>query len=175
MERLGKRLGWDEYFLKIAGDVAERGTCKRRKYGAVIVNEDNRIISTGYCGNPSGTINCSDIEEPCYREASNSPSGKDYGKCLSHHAEENAIAFVGTERTKGCRMYIAGKLLSTGEDVEGKPCIKCMGWLANAGITEVITKTKKGIERYLVELMKEEISEEIKGNYREAKEIMKKR
>ena len=36
-----------EYYLDIAQTVAQRSTCLRRKYGAVIVKNDE-IISTGY-------------------------------------------------------------------------------------------------------------------------------
>ncbi|MBQ2302310.1 MAG: cytidine deaminase, partial [Oscillospiraceae bacterium] len=37
------------YYLDIAESVLERGTCLRRKYGAIIVKND-QIISTGYAG-----------------------------------------------------------------------------------------------------------------------------
>ena len=38
-----------DYYLNIALDVASRGTCLRRNYGAVIVKDD-AIVSTGYSG-----------------------------------------------------------------------------------------------------------------------------
>jgi len=167
MEGLRKRPKWNEYFLKIAMDVAERGTCKRRVYGAVIVDQDKRIISTGYCGNPHGTQNCCEIPGPCFREVLNIPSGKNYDSCHSIHAEENAIMNAGRDRVKGCNLYISGKLLSTGEEVEGKPCQKCMERIVNAGIEKVITKTKKGVEEYLVDLWKEGISQNVRDNYKE--------
>ena len=37
------------YYLDIAGTVAQRSTCRRRIYGAVIVQHDE-IVSTGYVG-----------------------------------------------------------------------------------------------------------------------------
>ena len=49
MERRDKM----NYYLDIAETVLERGTCLRRKYGAIIVNNDE-IISTGYVGAPRG-------------------------------------------------------------------------------------------------------------------------
>ncbi|HAL63061.1 MAG TPA: cytidine deaminase, partial [Clostridiales bacterium] len=49
MERRDKR----NYYLDIAQTVAERGTCLRRNYGAIIVKNDE-IISTGYVGAPRG-------------------------------------------------------------------------------------------------------------------------
>ncbi len=42
-----------EYYLKIASVILERGTCIRRNYGAVIVNND-QIVGTGYTGSPRG-------------------------------------------------------------------------------------------------------------------------
>ena len=52
MERRDKR----NYYLDIAQTVAERGTCLRRNYGAIIVNNDE-IVSTGYVGAPRGSLN----------------------------------------------------------------------------------------------------------------------
>ncbi len=38
-------------YLDIAQTVLERGTCLRRNYGAIIVNNDE-IVSSGYTGAP---------------------------------------------------------------------------------------------------------------------------
>ena len=40
------RSSWQEYFMGIAESIAQRGTCDRAFVGAVIVNNDNRIVST---------------------------------------------------------------------------------------------------------------------------------
>lgn len=40
------RISKDEYYLNIAKAVAQRSTCLRRQYGAVIVHNDE-IVSTG--------------------------------------------------------------------------------------------------------------------------------
>ena len=63
----------DEYYLDIAASVAKRSTCLRRRYGAVIVNNDE-IIATGYNGSPRGEKNCCDTGE-CWREAHHIPHG----------------------------------------------------------------------------------------------------
>ena len=47
----------NNYYLDICEQVLERGTCIRRNFGAIIVNEDE-IISTGYVGAPRGRKNC---------------------------------------------------------------------------------------------------------------------
>ena len=48
------------YYLDIAETVLERGTCLRRNFGAIIVNND-QIVSTGYTGAPRGRKNCCDF------------------------------------------------------------------------------------------------------------------
>lgn len=45
------RPSWDEYFMKLAEEVATRTTCLRRAVGAVVV-KDRRILATGYNGVP---------------------------------------------------------------------------------------------------------------------------
>jgi len=78
-----------EYYVNIAREVASRGTCNRRIFGAIIVRQD-QIISTGYCGAPRGSPNCTDLGV-CPRERLNIPSGERYELCRSVHAEANAI------------------------------------------------------------------------------------
>ena len=85
MERVDKT----NYYLDIAEVVLERGTCIRRKFGAIIVKNDE-IISTGYAGAPRGRANCMDLGY-CAREKMNIPRGERYEMCRSVHAEQNAI------------------------------------------------------------------------------------
>lgn len=49
---------WDLYMLHIADAVAWRADCTRRKVGAVIMDAEHRIVSTGYNGAPSGMPGC---------------------------------------------------------------------------------------------------------------------
>jgi len=57
-------LSWDEYFMAIAFVVAKRSKDPNTKVGACIVNEDKRIVGTGYNGMPNG---CSDDDFPWSR------------------------------------------------------------------------------------------------------------
>ena len=77
------------YYLDIAETVLERATCIRRKFGAIIVKNDE-IISTGYTGAPRGRANCVYLGY-CTREKLNIPRGQRYELCRSVHAEANAI------------------------------------------------------------------------------------
>ena len=54
------RVSKENYYLDIAQTVAERSTCLRKQYGAIIVKNDV-IVSTGYNGAPRGRINCTDL------------------------------------------------------------------------------------------------------------------
>jgi len=49
------------YYLDIADSVLLRSTCLRRRYGAIIVSNDE-IIATGYNGAPRGRKNCIDTQ-----------------------------------------------------------------------------------------------------------------
>jgi dCMP deaminase len=52
------RPGWTDYFFRLAETVSVRADCTRRKVGAVIVDSDNRVVSTGYNGAPPGEKGC---------------------------------------------------------------------------------------------------------------------
>lgn len=130
------------YYLDIAEAVLERGTCIRRKFGAIIVKNDE-IISTGYVGAPRGRKNCSDLGV-CRREQLNVKKGERYELCRSVHAEANAI--ISAERTDmiGSVIYLACHDAKTNElygDVE--PCSMCKRLIINAGIEKVIVRQTK--------------------------------
>jgi len=54
------RISWDEYFLKIMETTSLRASCDRGKASCVLVR-DNRILSTGYVGSPSGIPSCDEV------------------------------------------------------------------------------------------------------------------
>lgn len=127
----------DEYFLRIARDVALRSTCLRRQYGAVIVSGDV-IVSTGYNGAARGEPNCCDVGE-CWREAHGIPHGEQYEKCRAVHAEENALLNGNREDMVGATLYLAG--WENGEPIEApEPCMMCKRKIANARIGKVVTR-----------------------------------
>lgn len=131
----------DTYYLKIAESVLERSTCLRRRYGAVIINNDE-IVSTGYNGAPRGEKNCVDCGY-CYREANNIPKGERYEACVSVHAEQNAIISASRKETLGGTIYIVGKEKDNSY-ADGTPCLICSRMIKNAGIENVIYLDKKG-------------------------------
>lgn len=130
------------YYLDIAESVLERGTCIRRKYGAVIVKNDE-IISTGYAGAPRGRANCDELGY-CAREKLKIPRGERYEMCRSVHAEQNAIISASRRDLIGSTLYLVGVDAKTKEYVESPaPCILCKRFIINAGIEKVIMRNNK--------------------------------
>ncbi|MGM9522671.1 MAG: deoxycytidylate deaminase [Oscillospiraceae bacterium] len=127
------------YYLDIAQTVAERSTCLRRQYGAIIVREDE-IISTGYNGAPRGRKNCADLGV-CKRDQLGIPSGERYELCRSVHAEQNAIISAARRDCIGATMYLAGKDAKTGEILKDTTsCSMCRRFIINAGIKKVVNR-----------------------------------
>lgn len=108
------RPSWDQYFIHIAHSVSLRSHDLETQVGCVIVDENKRILSTGYNGFPPG---CPDDELPKTRP-------EKYPFMV--HAEMNAIA--------SCRHDLKGATLYT----TWSPCRECAKALATAGIKRVV-------------------------------------
>ena len=121
------RPSWDEYFLRITNEVAQRSTCMRRKVGAVLVR-DKRILATGYNGAPRGLQHCEDVG--CLREQKNVPSGERHELCRGLHAEMNAML--------QCAQYGVGARGATIYSTS-YPCSLCAKMIINCGIERVVT------------------------------------
>ena len=130
------------YYLDLAEVVAQRSTCLRRWYGAVIVQNDE-VISTGYVGAPRGRKNCTDMNF-CIRSKMNVPRGERYELCRSVHAEANAIISSSRNKMLGSTLYLVGIECDTGEYVENaNSCSMCKRMIINAGIAHVIIRDTK--------------------------------
>ena len=130
------------YYLDLAETVGQRGTCLRRNYGAVIVNNDE-VVSTGYVGAPRGRKNCSDIGK-CIRNELNIPRGERYELCRSVHAEANAIISASRTQMMGADLYLAGVDAQTGEYIaNSNSCSMCKRQIINAGIKRVFVRDSK--------------------------------
>lgn len=149
MERIDKT----NYYLDIAQTVSERGTCLRRRFGAVIVKNDS-IMSTGYAGAPRGRANCCDLGT-CLREKLEIPRGQRYELCRSVHAEANAIIAVSRDEAINSTLYLSCTDPKTGEVVPGtQPCSMCQRLIINAGIATVVVRETKN-EYRLIDVQKE--------------------
>lgn len=133
------RLSKKEYYLNIAKVVSQRSTCLKRRYGCVIVNNDE-IIATGYNGSPRGETNCCDLGN-CKRMNEPSNSGL-YDECFSVHAEQNALISARRRDMIGATLYLYGEekrhFVWFGIK-KPEPCPICSRMIKNAGIKEIIT------------------------------------
>jgi len=123
---MNERLSWDQYFMTITRQVAERSTCMRAKVGAVIVR-DKSILATGYNGAPAGMPHCT--EAGCLVYQSKTPNGETEENCFrTIHAEMNAIAQAAKNGSsiKEASIYITHT-----------PCIHCLKVLVNTGIKNI--------------------------------------
>lgn len=133
---------WDIAHMQVADTYAQLSHARRSKVGAVIV-KDNRIISIGYNGMPSGWDNCCENE---ISDGTHIGNGKEKTVLKTRpeviHAESNAITKVAksSESCEDATMY------STME-----PCLDCAKLIYQAGIRKVYyrdtyPKSNGGIE-----------------------------
>ena len=120
-------LNWDEYFMGIAKLTAGRSKDPNTQVGAVIVSENNRVLSTGYNGTPNGF---NDDDFPWGRDG-NPLETKYMFVC---HAEANAIDnFRGYKKDfENARIY-----------VDLFPCNECAKKIIQSGIKEVVYLSDK--------------------------------
>ena len=113
-------LSWDEYFMGIALLSAGRSKDNNTQVGACIVSDENKILSVGYNGMPTG---CNDDDMPWEREGAFLDTKYPY-VC---HAELNAILNRSTGSLKNARIYVS--LF---------PCNDCAKAIIQTGIKEVV-------------------------------------
>lgn len=105
----------DSRYMRMAAIWAENSYCQRRQVGALVV-KDNRIISDGYNGTPSG------FENVCEND-----SNVTYPYVL--HAEANAITKLARSHNNSDNSTLY---------VTDSPCIECAKLIIQAGIKRVV-------------------------------------
>jgi len=121
------RPSWDEYFIEIMHMVGKRGTCDRGQAGSIITR-DNRLLSTGYAGAPSGIAHCDDVGHEMHTITH--VDGTESQHCIrTTHAEQNAIAAAARHGIK-----IEGGTLYC----KMTPCYICAKLIINSGIKRVV-------------------------------------
>ena len=160
MERVSKH----NYYLDIAQTVAERSTCLRKKYGAIIVKNDV-IVSTGYNGAPRDRQNCADIGS-CIRDQLKIPRGERYELCRAVHSEANAIIAASREQMLGATLYMSCVDAKTGDLVcDTNCCMMCKRMVINAGIETVIIRTGSSTFRTIPVLSWVEDDDSLSGKF----------
>lgn len=106
------------YFMNIAKAVAERSTCFLYKEGAVLVNTEGNIISSGYNGAVHGCIDCWKNGICSYEAETGKKSDCSQEQCMGLHAEVNALLNAHKEDTKDSILYVYGEDRKTGKPID---------------------------------------------------------
>ncbi len=113
-------LSWNEYFMNLCVDVSKRSKDPSTQHGAILVDENHVVISTGYNGG------CRKIPDHLL----------DWKRPDKYrwviHAEENALWFSNKRDLNNCTIYVTGP-----------PCSKCMFRLAHLGVSNVVFGQQK--------------------------------
>lgn len=125
-------MNWTEYFLNIAEQVKLKSKDQSTQIGAVIVGQDNEVLSTGYNSFPRGM-------DDSIQERQERPEKYFWFE----HAERNAIynaARIGVS-LKNSTIYLTS----------GLPCMDCARGIVNSGVKVVWCKrvcTTKNKEKW---------------------------
>lgn len=124
MSKRNNVISWSTYFMGIAHLSALRSKDPNTQVGAVIVDDEHKVVSIGYNGFPRGI---SDDAYPWGREGELLESKYPYVV----HAELNAI-LNAPRSIKNCTLYVS--LF---------PCHECAKALIQAGIKEIVYESDK--------------------------------
>ena len=108
---------WDTRFLDLAEHISKWSKDPSTKVGAVIVDSQRRIVSTGYNGFPVGVMDSYDRL-----------TDRDNKYEMIIHAEANAILFA--------HQHMNGMTLYT---TPFQPCSRCASLIIQSGISRVIS------------------------------------
>lgn len=150
------RLTRDAWAMRLAEDTARRATCLRRAVGAVLLDADGHVLSTGYNGVAAGMAHCNEehvvlspippvrpgqlpepwmvgeaprptrIEYPHACARAAAPSGEELDGCEAIHAEQNALLQCRDVR----EVYACF--------VTTSPCVTCAKLLLNTGCRRIV-------------------------------------
>jgi dCMP deaminase len=104
-------------------------TCDKRQYASFVITSSGRVAGFGYNGSPPGHTHCA--EAPCPRLSADVQPGSPYdsgaGRCISVHAEANALLYCDLVSRNGATLY-----------VNGPPCPDCAKLILACGIARVV-------------------------------------
>lgn len=116
---------WDQRFLELAALIATWSKDPSTQVGAVIVDENRRVVGVGYNGFPRG------VDDSAHRYAT-----KHLKYEMVVHAEANAILNAGRP-VDGCTLYATFF-----------PCPRCASLLIQSGIKRIVAAPNPSDERY---------------------------
>lgn len=128
----------DERMVAMAITVGKvNADCLRRRVGAVIYDDEGRVIGVGYNGRAPGLPGCASAGacprgQQSYAQVPGGAQGGSYapgtaGACDALHAELNASVDGGRFRCKGCTIAISDE-----------PCYMCRTVIRAAGLVRAV-------------------------------------
>lgn len=111
---------WDRRFLSVASLIATWSKDPSTKVGAVIVDQERRVVSLGYNGFPKGISDDKRLDK------------REIKYKMVVHAECNALLFAAKDLA-GCTIYTHPFM----------PCPTCAGMIIQSGITRVVSLENK--------------------------------
>jgi dCMP deaminase len=109
-------------FVRLAENIAEQSTCRRRHVGCFLVDVNHHVLAVGYNGVAKGMKHCLDV--PC--AGSECKSGEGLDLCLAIHAEQNAlIRCKDPNIIHTCYTNVA-------------PCMHCLKMLLNTSCYRIV-------------------------------------
>lgn len=119
------RPDWDETFMMMAKIMAQRTACRHHKVASIFVDENHKVVATGYNGPTIGDVHCNEVG--CAKIDGDPATGK-LKRCRGAHSEINAIMNAGnSEKLKNSTLYVTGS-----------PCYDCMKSLNNLGVKRIV-------------------------------------
>ena len=116
----------EDTWLEICEFTAQKlAKCVRRKYAAIIIADNGRVLGIGYNGAPPRIAHCDD--GGCPRASLNVGHGTSYDNCIAVHAEANALLWTDIDMRQGATLI-----------VNGPPCYSCAKLICGSGIKKVV-------------------------------------
>lgn len=132
-------LSWDSYFMSVAVLSSFRSKDKKTHNGAVIIDENKKIIGVGYNGLPKGF----DDDKKMFWNDEDDSDIKNSKHSYVVHAEANAIYNRTSSRVNGQVMYCT--LF---------PCRECAKAIIQNGITKIVYLNYKEHHEKINEVVK---------------------
>jgi len=120
---------WNGRYIRLAHHIADWSRDPSTKVGAVIVDTQQRIVSTGFNGFARGV----DDDVELYAQ-------RDVKLLRTLHAEQNAILFAHRS-IAGCTLYVTHP-----------PCARCAAMLIQSGIKRVVHPPNQLSDKWAQEL-----------------------
>lgn len=114
------RLTKDSYFLSIADQIKSRSPDPKTQVGAVLVDNNDRIVGTGYNGPPPG-----------FDDQSLDWTNRESVYPFIVHAEMNAILYSGARYDERAKLYVTVS-----------PCKDCIKLIAASGIKTIFFRDR---------------------------------